>query len=193
MIKAEELARAWMLGTRGKGSDKRPAWSHPQDVVNAITNEMPGYHTQRSTLIQIAWLHDVIEDGKLPNGDRPSVQSLFEAHIPMEVAFGVGALTYLEGGSKSRIEYLVGLGKLTEVATIVKCVDRLCNLREGVGTFKDKRWIRYVGETLLFIHPLTEKLAQDTRIWLSGELLRTIDRRPLHLVPGQLRELSLRA
>jgi (p)ppGpp synthase/HD superfamily hydrolase len=179
--KAEELARAWMLGTR-EGPGNRPAWAHPEDIVRVIENEMPGYYTNRDHLVQVAWLHDIIEDGKKPDGSSVTTLDLLHEGISPLIAHEVSTLTRTK--EESRQGYLAVLASISELAKIVKCVDRLCNLREAAETFKDKRWIRYVGETCLFVYPLTEGLSQETRTWLGPELLRAAQRRPLYRGPG---------
>jgi (p)ppGpp synthase/HD superfamily hydrolase len=174
--KAKELAQQWMRGHR-EGPGNRHAWEHPQDVV-ALLQEMPGYFDIRNHLAQVAWLHDVIEDGRKSLGDRVVIKDLFDAGVSIMVANDV--LTLSHAPTVPRNEYLAGLSGANDVVKIIKCLDRVCNLREGAPTFKNKRWIRYVGETCLFIHPLTEKLEPETREWLSAQLLQATQLRPLY-------------
>ena len=75
-------------------------------------------------------------------------------------------------------KYLTRLKEKNNRVKLVKCVDHICNLREGKTTFKDRRWIRYVGETYDFIYPLSDDLqAGPERDWLQRELVRAVQAR----------------
>jgi (p)ppGpp synthase/HD superfamily hydrolase len=175
--RAKELAQQWMQGNR-EGSKSRHAWEHPQDLVNLL-KEMPGYDALRDHLTQVAWLHDVIEDGREANGARINVSDIMTAGISSLVASDVLKLSHAP--IMPRNDYLAGLSKENDSVKIIKCLDRICNLREGAESFKDRRWIRYVGETCLYIYPLTEKLLPETGIWLQIKLLEAVQLRPLRV------------
>ena len=74
-------------------------------------------------------------------------------------------LTHPEGITK--IAYYETLKNINYLPKLVKCVDRICNLREGAEVFKQHRWERYVGETKLYILPLAQDLNEETAVWLT--------------------------
>ena len=185
---AENLARRWMPGRR-QGPAKRFAWEHPQDLVQVLTTEMPVEVTpaEQEHRIAIAWLHDILEDGRKEDGREVTMHDLFDAAIPEEVVEEVLAMTQAkflnrdgEIVQEPKLKYLERLKEKSVQAKVVKCVDRICNLREGRTTFKDRRWIRYVGETYYFIFPLTEDLPEGAeRVWLQAELVKAVQARTL--------------
>ena len=64
------LARRWMPGAR-YGSD-RPAWRHPEDVVEVL-RRAPGIRdtlTTQPVLEAVAWGHDLLEDGITESGAK---------------------------------------------------------------------------------------------------------------------------
>ena len=183
--KAEELARRWMPGFR-QGPGKREAWRHPEDLVKVLTHEMafikvpPEEHEKR---IAVAWLHDVLEDGKKEDGTAVFVEDLRDEGIEAVVIADVLALTH--DGRESKEAYLSRLKEKSARAKVVKCVDRICNLREGRESFKVKRWIRYVGETYYFIFPLAEEMPKDSveRGFLTQELIKAVEARIVGACP----------
>jgi (p)ppGpp synthase/HD superfamily hydrolase len=179
--KAEQLARRWMPGLR-QGPAKRKAWEHPQDLVSLLTKEMDFIETpaeEQEKRVAVAWLHDILEDGKKEDGTTVSVQDLCDEGIRPQVIADVLALT--NEGPKDA--YLAQLKAKSPRAKLVKCVDRICNLREGKDAFKTKRWIRYVGETYYFIFPLTEGLPPLERNFLRQELIKAVEARQLGAAP----------
>lgn len=181
--KAEQLARRWMPGLR-QGPAKRKAWEHPQDLVNLLTKEMDFIETpaeEQERRIAVAWLHDILEDGKKEGGSSVVVADLEAEGVPTEVIDDVLYLTAM--GNKPKSEYLASLKHASTRAKLVKCVDRICNLREGKDAFKTKRWIRYVGETYYFIFPLAEELSTLERNFLRIELIKAVEARVLGGAP----------
>jgi len=179
---AEALAKRWMVGDRqGKpGEPPRKAWEHPADLV-ALLDERPGEFSEAGQIKAkaMAWLHDVIEDGRKADGSRVTYEDLsslvvsyddphYEPYLDEMVVIGVGQLTHPEGITK--IEYYKTLQEIDYIPKLVKCVDRICNLREGAEVFKPARWARYVEETRLYILPLTEALREETAEWLTKSL-----------------------
>jgi (p)ppGpp synthase/HD superfamily hydrolase len=184
---AEELARRWMPGHR-EGPGNRFAWEHPEDLVRVLTIEMPIEVdvAEAERRIALAWLHDIIEDGRKEDGSGVDEADLFREGVDPEVIADVLSMTrrtYQEGGAlvlESKEQYLGRLKEAKVRAKVVKCVDRTCNLREGRETFKDRRWIRYVGETYYFIYPLTESLPKGAeRSWLQAALIQAVQARQL--------------
>lgn len=159
-----------MPGTR-QGPEKRKAWEHPQDLVRLIEAEM-AYSTET---LAVAWLHDILEDGRKEDGSPVTTDDLLGAGFPKAVVEDIKALSHREGEPKAT--YLERLKEASPRARIVKCVDRICNLREGKTAFKDRRWARYVGETFYFIFPLAEGLREGK--WLQAELAKAAQARPV--------------
>ena len=185
---AESLARRWMPGFR-QGPGKRHAWEHPADLVRVLTGELPlsADPKEHEARVTLAWLHDILEDGRKPNGNPVTMYDLREEGIDPAIIEDVLAMTRLTlHGSGEELEpkerYLARLKEKSLRAKVVKCVDRICNLREGRETFKNRRWLRYVGETLYFIYPLTEDLPKGPETaWLKSELLRVAQARKIEI------------
>ena len=87
--------------------------------------------------------------------------------------------SFIEGREEPKEAYLRRLKEHSRRVKLVKCVDRICNLRGGREAFKDRRWIRYVGESYYFIYPLTEDLQVVERDWLQANLIRAVQAREL--------------
>lgn len=170
--KAQELARQWMPGRR-QGSGNRYAWEHPQDVANLVRELRPGDDDS----VIVAWLHDLLEDGRKKDHGLVRPSDLIEAGFSQEIVSDVQDLTH--NPPESKRTYLARLDRASQRAQFVKCVDRICNLREGAAVFKPRRWVRYVGETFYFIFPLTENVYQDTRERLQIELAKAAQARPV--------------
>lgn len=168
-----------MLGTR-QGPVPRPAWAHPQDLVE-LFKELPGdrsfFMTER--IIDTCWLHDIIEDGKKEDGSPVTQQDLILENVAFHTITDVVVLSQKPGEDKSA--YLARLHDVTPnyVPFVVKSLDRICNLREGKSCFKDKRWARYVGETKDYIIPLTDRLKNPERDWLLSRLEAALTARPV--------------
>lgn len=173
-----------MPGLR-QGPAKRKAWEHPQDLVRFLTQEMAFMETpaeEQEKRVAVAWLHDILEDGKKEDGNSVLSHDLHRADLRPEIIDDVEALTHqsYEGGKDV---YLSRLKAASPRVKVVKCVDRICNLREGKDSFKVKRWIRYVGETYYFIFPLTEDLPTLERNFLRQELIKAVEARTLGAAP----------
>jgi (p)ppGpp synthase/HD superfamily hydrolase len=176
MGKAEEIAKRWMHGTR-QGS-LRPAWAHPADVV-VLLREMPGVRTPELDRFyeEVAWLHDIVEDGRKHDGSYVSSGDLTKEGISAEVIDAVIALSHREGEDK--VSYLVRLRDASPRVKTVKAADRVCNLREGLRTFKNARWGRYVRETQQFILPLLEDVPSFESVWLGALLVEAMAARSI--------------
>jgi len=180
MRKSEELARRWMPGVRQ--GNLRPAWAHPQDLVNLLSEMKRDLSHQGQpfdqiydTLTDMAWAHDLLEDGRKSDGSKVTVGDLLTEGLAEEVVGGVVALSQKDGEDK--VVYLARLRFSSSLVMIVKCVDRICNLLEGRGIFEDKRWYRYVQETTDYILPLTSDIAREEGNWLMERLLHARDAR----------------
>ena len=189
---AEVLAKRWMPGLRQNATvtDPRKAWEHPQDLVRLLA-ERPGEFSEagQKLAVAIAWLHDVLEDGVKENGNRVMpddfkpflinhdnpVATPIGAALDPRVLEGVLQLTHREGQPKTT--YYESLKDIGYIPKLVKCVDRICNLREGVDWFSDARWARYSQETRDFILPLAPSLRDETAEWLTRLLNEALDAR----------------
>ena len=190
VLQAEALAKQLMTGYRhGRpGTAPRRAWEHPADLV-ALLAERPGEFSEAGQVkaMAMAWLHDVIEDGRKEDGRRFTANDLRslvvghdvpgrEPYLDNSVVDGVVQLTHAEGTSK--VSYYETLKDIDYIPKLVKCVDRICNLREGVNVFSPLRWDRYVLETRKYVLPLTNDLREETAGWLSDGLLAAMELRP---------------
>jgi hypothetical protein len=191
MRKSEELARRWMPGTRN-GPGNRAAWEHPQDLVNLLA-EMRGSFTVSlsngllaylgdepfNKIIDIAWGHDLIEDGRKDDGSPVTADDLRKEGLGEDVVQGIVLLTHNEV-LEEKIAHLAQLkDSLGEREAMVKVVDRTCNLREGRTVYKDKRWARVIQQTNDFIVPLFDKIPEPFRTWLRSRLFEARDARPV--------------
>lgn len=182
MKKSERLARKWMPGYRD-GPDKRPAWKHPEDVVKVLTEELPEDidYVPTDMIVDLAWLHDILEDGRIPTtGTRVTCELMENAGISELVQLGVNILTRKDWISIE--EYYDRLYRLgDENVLLVKLADRLCNLREGKNVYSDERWKRYVEETHKMVLPLCSRvLTRDSSLllavkWLESEIHAAMD------------------
>jgi len=169
-----------MPGTR-QGPGNRAAWEHPQDLVRlltelwGLTHPPPPSEREKATYehcIDVAWMHDLIEDGRKEDGSRVIEADLTAEGIDYNIVFGVVSLTHDEAAD-SKIAYLARLRQTLRFAEAkVKLADRICNLREGRTVFKDKRWARVINETNQYIVPLLELIEirdeqEQLRKWLS--------------------------
>lgn len=193
MRKSEELARRWMPGTR-HGSN-RPAWAHPEDLVKLLhelraSNPSEGDEDEMfrsleeegfENMVDIAWMHDLIEDGVRMHNDHEHIILLddlrkegFSEYIVQQVR------TLTKWDDEEKGQYLLRVAKEAPVLTlIVKLVDRICNLREGRHSFTEKRWSRYVEETTTYIVPMLAKIGEPDREWLKVRLFEAMTARPV--------------
>lgn len=180
-----------MTGTReSRKGHVTPAWSHPQDVVQVLRDlreafPLPttgielglfgGHHFE--ALTDIGWMHDLIEDGLISELKRVTYADL-ASEVGVLLADCVERLSCKIDEPKE--EYLSRL--ITTLGTAeatVKCADRLCNLRDGALTFKEKRWVRYVDETTRFILPLTRRVPTPYRDKLRADITAALASRPV--------------
>lgn len=157
------------------GAKPRAAWEHPQDLVRLI-DEMPG-DFNREALQKIAWLHDLLEDGIKEDGTAVTTQDLQQEGIDLDTIGDVEALS--QPPDEEKTAYLFRVRGASLRARIVKCVDRICNLREGKTSFKDGRWARYVKQTYEYIFPLVHELPDPLKDWVTKELQAAIAARPV--------------
>ncbi len=195
-----EKLKIYMSGLRDNGIT--PAWQHPIDVLDVfeemqkevgfgidinLTDEWEKEH--KSDTIEIirksCLLHDIIEDGIKEDGTSFDCYDLAKLigysrgmqGSPLEGAINlvVEALTkesHMKFGTWGLVEYFHEKVYSSDLAVIVKCCDRVSNLREAVNTFKPYRLERYKWETKMFIIPLAKELEcyPHWRDWLLDQL-----------------------
>lgn len=173
----ESLAKRWMLGTRnGNG---RSAWEHPADVAK-LTGEVPGVRGDEGSgpyMEALAWGHDLLEDGVKENGAAVTAEDLRAAGVPEHVVFGLTLLT------KEKFEtthgYYRKLDGAPDLVRIVKCCDRIANLREAAPVFTESRWKKYVEETKGFTMALTLDMPAPYGKWLAEKMEAAMAVRPV--------------
>ena len=158
-MSAKDLAVRWLRGFRD-GKEVRPAWKHPEDVVLLVQEIMP----EEPRLQEIAWAHDLLEDGVKEDGTP-----VREEDIPAEILPAVLVLT------KRNEAYWQLLRKSDEACRTVKCCDRIANLTEGARSFSQERWEKYVLETKEHVLPLAKGLSCES--WLVRKLMAALSLR----------------
>jgi (p)ppGpp synthase/HD superfamily hydrolase len=145
-----------------------------------LLSERRGDYSEAEQLMAVAmaWTHDLIEDGVKPDGSRVTAGDLRAHPFDVRIIQGVIQLTNPHGVSKTR--YYETLKNIDYLAKLVKCVDHICNLREGKDIFEPARWKQYVEETRTYIRPLAQTLRDETRDWLWLEMDRAMAARPVN-------------
>lgn len=108
-----------------------PYSHHLQEVADSVAGG-----TTDERLIQVAWLHDILEDTTMP---LLTLYTLFEDNV----AKAVEDMTRKQGMERNL--YLATC-KANPMARIVKIHDSLCNLRASVMRFDQKRIKKYTEQ-----------------------------------------------
>lgn len=174
---AESLAKRWMPGFRN-GDAQRPSWMHPQDLVHLLREcATVSYIAINLThLCIVAWMHDLLEDGVKEDGSPVTVEDLEAAGFDPVVIEDVVSLTKDKDNEGA---YITQMENASWEAQIVKCIDRVCNLREGASVFRKNRWARYHQETLIWILPMAQDIPGDAGELLTSLLTSALDLRPV--------------
>ena len=161
----------------------RPLYTPSGDGVNPDNTygtlvDASSFEQDWDETLAIAWLHDIIEDGRKMDGTKVREDDLRGLGISEPVVADVLTLSQREGEDKPT--YLNRVAEGSPRVKLVKVVDRICNLREGKDTFKVARWVRYITETQTYILPLVDgiepcSLQTPLRTWLED----AIAQRPL--------------
>jgi guanosine-3',5'-bis(diphosphate) 3'-pyrophosphohydrolase len=148
--RAYEMAATAHEGQWRDGRDNAPYISHPLRVALILAEELG---RTDGDLLAIALLHDTLEDTDL------FIEDLRDA-VGADIANGVELLTKEEVPQSQKqardSAYYSNIINGGEQVRLVKCADRLDNLR-GLQTLNDPpRWQKYVNETRTHILPIAE-------------------------------------
>lgn len=149
---ARSVQRAYHLAVCAHGGQFRdgstePYIIHPLRVALILAEEMGKVET---FLLCAALLHDVIEDSDIP------IEEIQRACGP-QVMQAVELLTKpmpTEGKTKRNEQYYQRLAEGSTLAQLVKCADRLDNLRSMRELNDEARLMRYIDETRRYILPI---------------------------------------
>ncbi len=129
-----EKLKIYMSGTRDNGVT--PAWQHPIEVLH-VFEEMQK---------EVGYARDIDLEDDFEKDQRETVIEIIRKSCLLH--------DIIEDGIKEDGT----LFDCYDLAIIVKCCDRISNLREAVNTFKPYRLERYKWETKMFIIPLAKEL-----------------------------------
>lgn len=145
-MKKVQLAEYIAVGAHGDQKyGGRPYKYHLQMVVDMVNHLYPE-SPRLEELVQVAWLHDVLEDTDTVPGD------LLDVGFSNAVVTAVTALSKLESDKCNLTEYYnrVATHKL---AMKVKIADTLANLTQSTKEGSVKRVIKYSNQ-LAILHEL---------------------------------------
>lgn len=158
--KAEALVRSKMTDVRNDG--KTPSWQHPLDVVGVVREVLSTVHPQSHSyeverMEVVALLHDIVEDSDVTLNE---VNKEFSWDVRCDVMYLTKSDT-CRFGTPELVEYFHRLmTQASPECRIVKCCDRIANLREVEGVFKPYRLERYKFETKMFVIPIAMTLPE---------------------------------
>jgi len=148
--RAYALASTAHEGQWRDGRDQAPYLSHPLRVALVLAEEVG---RTEGDLVAVALLHDVLEDTSV------KMEALRD-EVGADIANAVELLSkeqVPQSGKEARDSaYYAGIINSGEIVRLVKCADRVDNLR-GLKTLNDpERWEKYVKETQDHILPIAE-------------------------------------
>lgn len=148
--RAYDLATTAHAGQWRDGRDNAPYITHPLRVALILAEEVG---RTEGDLLAVALLHDVLEDTDVEMEEMRD-------KLGADITNAVELLTKEEvpsGGKAARdAAYYVGIINGGEAVRLVKCADRVDNLR-GIKQLNDpERWEKYVKETREHILPIAE-------------------------------------
>ena len=149
---------------RTSGDRPVPYIMHPVRVARIMTEDWK--HAEVETIVT-ALLHDVIEDCEPPESREVLTQDIRRA-FGNDVERAVWTLTKPEPGPTEvryarDARYFSELRKAPQWVRLIKCADRLDNLRDACAWGDRDFWIRYSSETIgwhLFLARETAPLAE---------------------------------
>jgi (p)ppGpp synthase/HD superfamily hydrolase len=175
-LAAISIVRQEMIGLRNDG--KTPSWQHPYDVEEVVLQMIKdcpegATHLLDSEIIHmqiVALLHDLLEDTAWK---ASAIKRMFNEDVMKDVQ----SLTKeydCRFGTPQLVEYFNHLvTEASHFARIVKCCDRIANLKEARGVFTPYRLERYIFETKMLVIPIAMTVGiSDFSDWLVMELER---------------------
>lgn len=147
--------------------------------MRLIQNELVTLISDESVLnylIRVGWLHDVLEDGYTSNMVLVTEEDLWENEVDPQVIQDVVLITRQPGESKEA--YLSRLIDTPIQVRLLKCIDRVCNLRESPK--KDAAWWdKYSVSTRKYVLPLARSLhTEGWDSWAISILEHALTLRP---------------
>lgn len=167
----ESLAVALNLAARVQADQWRkstgetqpvPYIVHPLRVARILAEE---WNLHASHTIAAALLHDVLED--CPEGEQQDIDAEIERLAGHEVCVAVRILTKprlpkpidADARSKREVDYFRTLCSAPDWVRLIKCADRLDNLRDAIRWGDKPFWDRYYAETLKWHIPMARETA----------------------------------
>ncbi len=188
---AEEVHRGQKRKTAPNAADV-PYLVHPVRVANLVVQEWKFYDFQ---MMAAALLHDVIEDA--PKEMQEALPNTIRMTAGKEVLDAVFTLTKPElpepcppdAKAQRDARYFAAIRAAPEWVRLIKCADRVDNLRDALRWGNEHFWAKYSSETLgwhLWIARQTSPLAERAlfKVLVEGE--RTIRGRVPVWVDGNL-------
>lgn len=139
MMKLKEVMTFAIAAHQGQMYGGYPYSYHLQNVVDQV-NKLYPESPKLKQLVQIAWLHDVIEDTWY------TAQDLLNLGIDPEVVLAVLAVTKIEGE-----DYLMYLNRVkrNKMAKKVKLADTMANLSQSIKESQSRRVTKYATQVNL--------------------------------------------
>jgi len=147
-LKVLPYSREKHAGQVRNGKEQIPYIYHPLLVAcHALALGL-----DNDTIICTALLHDVCEDCNV---------SIEELPVTDEIKTAVALLTKSDDKSeKAKEEYFMAIAK-NPTATMVKLLDRCCNVSGMAAGFSDKKLVKYINETEKYFYPLLQQAKID--------------------------------
>ncbi|MFA6072981.1 MAG: HD domain-containing protein [Candidatus Woesearchaeota archaeon] len=146
LVFAEQVARKFHQDQKRRNSET-PYITHPEYIVKELLNTRK--YKEDFKLLQIAWLHDIVED-------TPVTLDHIKTYFGEEVANGVNILTR----NVDETEYKKRLLKSPEKIQVVKIYDMLHNV-STLNELSTRGIKRKVDDSLSFYIPLALNINMD--------------------------------
>ena len=163
LIKALAFAADKHRNQRRKDADASPYINHPIDLANVLTNE-EGIEDER--VLMAAVLHDTIEDTETTEQELAKLFGQEVAAIVLEVTDDKS----LAKAERKRLQ-VEHASAISRRAKLVKLADKICNLRDIVGSppadwpVERKQeyfdWAKAVIDGMRGVHPELERVFDE--------------------------------
>ncbi len=163
LIKALAFAADKHRNQRRKDADASPYINHPIDLANVLTNEA-GIEDER--VLMAAVLHDTIEDTETTEQELAKLFGQEVAAIVLEVTDDKS----LAKAERKRLQ-VEHASAISRRAKLVKLADKICNLRDIVGSppadwpVERKQeyfdWAKAVIDGMRGVHPELERVFDE--------------------------------